>query len=83
MLIFDEPMRELDPGGRREFIRLLKEIRATKIIASHDLDLIAKTCSYVIVMNKGRIVTEGSTKSVLKDRQLMENNRLEVPYILR
>lgn len=83
LLILDEPTRELDPGGRREFIHLLKNIQATKIIASHDLDLIVETCSDVLLMNSGKVVAEGCVKLMLKNRKLMENNRLEVPYLLR
>jgi len=83
LLIFDEPTRELDPGGRREFIKLLKNIWATKIIASHDLDLILETCSDVILINNGEVVAEGCTKDTLSNWDLMEDNRLEVPYLLR
>lgn len=83
LLIFDEPTRELDPGGRREFIKLLKGINATKIIASHDLDLIWEICIDVVLINRGQLITKGLTRNILNNSNLMEANNLEIPCHLR
>lgn len=82
-MIFDEPTRELDPGGRREFIKLLKGINATKIIASHDLDMIWEICIEVVLINRGQLIVKGLTRNILNNPNLMETNNLEIPCHLR
>lgn len=44
ILIFDEPTVALDPKNRKRFINILNSLNQTKIITSHDLDLIYDTC---------------------------------------
>src|SRR5436190_7677467 len=44
VLLLDEPSIHLDPRGRREFIRLIQSLEGTRLIASHDLELILETC---------------------------------------
>ena len=83
ILLLDEPSMFLDPRGRRELIGLLGELAITKIIASHDLDLILDTCQRVAVLDQGRLVAEGPAEGVLSDRALMEGHGLEVPYRLQ
>ena len=46
ILLLDEPSSHLDPRGRREFIRLVNRLDVTKVIASHDLELILQTCRH-------------------------------------
>ena len=50
VLLLDEPTNALDPRYRRRIIELLNKIKCTKIIASHDLDMILKTCSKTIFL---------------------------------
>jgi cobalt/nickel transport system ATP-binding protein len=76
VLLLDEPSMFLDPRGRRELIRLINDLPGTKLIASHDLALVRDTCSRVILMDAGRVVTEGKTE-ILKDSTLMEDHGLE------
>jgi cobalt/nickel transport system ATP-binding protein len=83
ILLLDEPSMFLDPRGRRELIQLLNTLAITKIIASHDLELILDTCRRVLVLDQGRIVAGGLAEGVLGDRVLMEAHGLEVPYRLR
>lgn len=61
ILAMDEPTSNLDPRGRRDIIEFLKGIDKTKIIASHDLELISELCSRYIFMDKGNIVKSDST----------------------
>ena len=65
VLLLDEPTNALDPRYRRRIIELLNKIKCTKIIASHDLDMISKTCSKTIFLYKGKIVKEGKTTEIL------------------
>lgn len=83
ILVLDEPSSDLDPCSRRELKELLRQIPITKIIATHDLELVVELCSRVLVLDGGRIVAEGPTVSLLSDEELMLRHRLERPHILR
>lgn len=79
MMLLDEPSNGLDPYNRRKVINILKELPQTKLIASHDLDLIYDTCSRVLVLSDGKIMAEGKTEDILKDKELLEKYHLELP----
>ena len=83
ILVLDEPTSDLDPRGRREFKALLKQIPATKLIATHDLELAVEICSRTIVLDCGQIVADGHTHDLLDDEALMLAHGLERPHILR
>jgi cobalt/nickel transport system ATP-binding protein len=79
ILVLDEPTSNLDPRQRRNLIDLLRGIAVTKIIASHDLDMIAELCGRTALLNRGRKISIGETAAILGDRELMEANGLETP----
>mgnify|MGYP000136294797 CR=1 FL=1 len=81
-LIMDEPTTALDPINRRTVIRAINELPQTKLIASHDLDMILDTCDRVILLSRGAIVADGKTQDILRDRALLEANRMELPFCL-
>jgi cobalt/nickel transport system ATP-binding protein len=83
ILALDEPTSDLDPRGRREFKALLKQVPATKLIATHDLELAVELCSRVIVLDGGCVVADGPTQQLLNDEALMLAHGLERPHILR
>jgi cobalt/nickel transport system ATP-binding protein len=83
ILLLDEPSLYLDPRGRRELIGLLRELPGTKVIASHDLELVRATCARVLLLDGGRLVGDGPADVLLGDAGLMEAHGLEVPYSLR
>ena len=83
ILVLDEPTSDLDPRGRREFKALLRQIPATKLIATHDLELAVELCARTIVLDRGKIVAEGATSELLNDEALMLAHGLERPHILR
>jgi len=83
LIVLDEPTANLDPGSKKSFIHTLKKINKTKITASHDMDAICDLCTRVILMNKGRIVAQGNAENILRDKELLEANNLEVPSRLR
>jgi len=79
IILLDEPTIALDPKNRRTLINTLNRLDYIKIIASHDLDMILETCDRVILMAGGRIVCEGETEVILRNRDLLEENNLELP----
>lgn len=83
ILAMDEPSSNLDPKSRRDLINLLRNFEHTKIIASHDLDLILEVCKRVIVMKDGNVVADGETNVILRDKKLLESNSLELPLTLQ
>ncbi|HCA79278.1 MAG TPA: cobalt ABC transporter ATP-binding protein [Bacteroidetes bacterium] len=83
VLALDEPTSNLDPRGKRNLIQTLKSIPSTKIIATHDLEMVVELCSRTIILDQGTIVADGPTHSLLGDEQLMLSHGLEKPHILR
>ena len=83
VLVLDEPTSNLDPRGRRELIALLRKLPATKLIATHDLEMVVALCDRVIVLDGGRIVAQGPTGQVLADETLMLKHGLECPHSLK
>jgi cobalt/nickel transport system ATP-binding protein len=83
ILLLDEPSLHLDPRGRRELIGLLRGLPGTKILASHDLEMVLELCPRVLLLDRGRIVADGPARELLADAALMDAHGLEVPYSLR
>ena len=81
-VLMDEPTSGLDPYNRRLIIRTVRGMRETKLIASHDLDMILDCCSRVILLSEGRIAADGRAEDVLRDKALLEANHLELPLSL-
>ncbi len=82
IILLDEPSIALDPKNRRTIINTLNRLNYIKIIASHDLDMILETCNRVILMSEGRIVCQGPTEEILRNKELLEANSLELPLCL-
>lgn len=82
ILIFDEPTVALDPVNRRNLIDVFNSIEETKIITSHDLDMVYDTCQRTILIDKGKVVADGDTKDILHDKQLLEEHGLLLPLSL-
>lgn len=65
ILVLDEPTGNLDPKHRRQLIDILGGFAATKIIASHDLDMISRLADRVIYLEEGRVAAMGPTRQIL------------------
>ncbi len=75
VLIFDEPTNGLDPKGIAEIRELIIDIAKqgiTIILASHLLDEVQKTCSHVLVLNKGNKLFAGKVDEVLNVADTIE-----------
>ena len=81
-VLMDEPTSGLDPYNRRLIIRTIRGMKETRLIASHDLDMILDCCGRVILLSEGRIAADGRAEDVLRDRALLEANHLELPLSL-
>ena len=83
ILVLDEPTSDLDPRSKRGLVELLQGLAVTKVIASHDLELVAKLCPRAILLDAGRIVADGDAGRLLADEELMLKHGLEKPHSLR
>jgi cobalt/nickel transport system ATP-binding protein len=83
VVLLDEPSSFLDPRGRRNLIRLLGELSLTKVIATHDLDLVLDLCARVVILKKGSVFADGSPYKLFRNEELMEECGLEVPLSLQ
>ncbi len=81
-ILMDEPSSALDPCNRRLVINTIRELPQTRLIASHDLDMILDTCGRVILLSGGRIAADGPAEELLRDRELLEKHRMELPLCL-
>ncbi len=83
IVLLDEPSVTLDPKNRRNLIHVLNGLPQTKLIASHDLDFIMDTCDRTILLHNGTVVADGRSKDILFNKNLMEENGLELPLSAR
>ncbi len=83
IVLMDEPSIALDPQNRRTVINAINKLDTTKIIASHDLDMILDTCDRVILMHDGQIIKDAPTQDILTDKTLLEQNHMELPFCMQ
>ena len=79
VILMDEPTASLDPYNRRLVINAINSLNQTKLITSHDLDMILDTCGRVILLDQGKIIADGKTEEILRDQKLLEAHRMELP----
>lgn len=79
ILVIDEPTSNLDPSSKWSLIGWLKRLPMTRIIASHDLELVQALCQRVIVFDKGRVIADGTTNCILADIPLLRAHGLAPP----
>jgi cobalt/nickel transport system ATP-binding protein len=79
ILALDEPTSGLDPAGRRRLIELLRSLAQTRIVATHDLDLVLDVFPRVLVMHAGRVLADGPPGELFADEALLAHCHLEPP----
>lgn len=83
ILVMDEPSSSLDPSSRRRLIKLLHSFGHTRIIASHDLDMILEICPRTIVIKNGEIIADDDTVKIFMNEELLESSGLEKPFCMQ
>ena len=83
VLVLDEPSANLDPRGRRRLIQLIERLPCTKLIATHDLELVLELCPRTVLLDSGRVVADGPSRDVFGDRVLLEAHGLEQPLSVK
>lgn len=83
-IIFDEPTAMLDPSGRREVVKTIKELNKnygiTIILITHYMEE-AVEADRIIVMDSGKVIEEGSPREIFSKVQTMKTTGLDVPQV--
>ena len=83
VVFFDEPTLGLDPAGQREVLQLAKGIArergATVVLSTHFLAEVEDTCSRVVILNRGRVIAEGTVADVTRLAAAPRRGRFRVP----
>ena len=83
-IVLDEPTAMLDPNGRKEVLRTVEELRKkeniTVILITHYMEEVVGA-DRVIVMDKGHIVLDGTTREVFSQVERLQELRLDVPQV--
>ena len=87
VLILDEPTAGLDPQAHREILDMLEKLHeldgCTVILVSHNMEDMAEIADRIIVMERGKVVLQGTPREVYGQRELLENIGLETPAAMR
>lgn len=83
-IVLDEPTAMLDPNGRKEVIRTVRELNqkehVTVLLITHYMDEVT-SADRVIVMDHGKIVLTGTPKEVFSQVETMKQHKLDVPQV--
>ena len=75
LLVLDEPVSSLDPGARRDFLRLIGELNAetgqTVLLSSHICSDVERICSEVAILHEGRIAVQGGIDDLEEEVRLV------------
>ena len=83
-IVLDEPTAMLDPSGRGEVIRAVRELnqaeRVTVILITHYMEEVIHA-DHVYVMDKGQIAMEGTPREIFSQVEKLQKLRLDVPQV--
>ncbi|MBU5485063.1 energy-coupling factor transporter ATPase [Clostridium sp. MSJ-11] len=83
-IIFDEPTAMLDPSGRKEVVKTIKDLNKnygiTILLITHYMEE-AVEADRIIVMDSGKMISQGSPKEIFSDVKTMKKTGLDVPQV--
>ncbi len=86
VIILDEPTIGLDALGKKNLIQLIRKLKMrlnkTIIIISHDIDLVHAVSDNVILLDKGKVITEGDKYTVFKNEELFKEYGMHIPKMI-
>ena len=87
VLILDEPTVALDYKSREEIMTMVKklkdELNMTIVLISHNMNYVLEYADKVFVLKNGKINFEGTVEELFEDKQLLKENSLEQPELLK
>lgn len=85
VIIMDEPTSSLDPRAASEILHLLlqlnKEKGITILLATHDVDMVPLFANRMFILNKGKLVFDGSPKEAFSNGELIREVNLRSPRL--
>lgn len=85
LLILDEPAAGLDPRGREGILSSVKEMHQrgmTVILVSHNMEDVARLCDRLLVLNRGKLVADGSPREVFSRGEFVREIGLRSPDVV-
>ena len=83
-IILDEPTAMLDPNGRKEVLRAVKELNEKKnitvVLITHNMEEVIHA-DRVFVMDHGKVVMEGTPREIFSQVEKLKSYRLDVPQV--
>jgi len=76
LLLLDEPGASLDHRGRSRLIQTLAGRQEAMLLSTHDLDMVARLCHRVVLLDEGRVVAAGPAEAILADKPLLTRHGL-------
>jgi ABC-2 type transport system ATP-binding protein len=83
VLFLDEPTLGLDPAGQRQILATIRRVAdergATVLLSTHLLAEVEEICSRVLILNRGKLVAQGTVSEVARQAGAPRSARLRVP----
>ena len=87
VLILDEPTIALDYRSREEIMDMVKTLQKEKkmtiVLVTHNMDYVLKYADIIHVINSGEIAFSGLPEELFSNKELLKDNSLELPEILK
>jgi len=87
VLFLDEPTLGLDPAGQRQVLdlvaRIAREHGVTVVLSTHTLAEVEQVCDRVLILNRGRLVADGTVDEIVRRASAPRRGRVQVPPDLR
>lgn len=87
VIIFDEPIAGLDPQGRADVLKMIRDYRAaynaTVLIISHNMEDMARIADRLLVMNDGHMLAFDDTEKIFLQPELLRGAGLDLPIVTR
>ena len=80
MLILDEPTAGRDPQGQALFLEILKNLKTTILLVSHDIFLVNELTNRTLIMDQGQIIHDLTTRDFMRDESLSGLNGLAFSF---
>ncbi|MDD4381765.1 MAG: ABC transporter ATP-binding protein [Candidatus Dojkabacteria bacterium] len=72
ILALDEPTNHLDPLHQLQIMEIIKDLRKTTIMAMHDLNMAARYCDRILLIDKGKIIAYGKPEKILTSKNIQD-----------
>lgn len=83
IILFDEPVSDLDPKSRRNVIRILRRLSSegkTVIVATHDVNAVPDIADRIVVL-RGKVLASGTVREILSNEELLGEAEIDVPEV--